>query len=114
MEKKLSKNNKKKTTELIIDFSKTKKDFQPICINGTETERETEAKVLGNAIINNLIWDIHVGEITRKAGKRPFLLLQLKRSGIPIKDLLKLYMTVAHAGIHLLCMVHFTHTGSAK
>ena len=42
--------------------------------------------------------------ITRKAGKRLFLLLQLKRSGIPVED----------SGIRMSSMVDLTHIGSPK
>ena len=65
--------NKSKTKELVIDFSKTRTNFPTIRIDGTDTQRVTEAKILGITITSNLTWDIHVDEITRKAGKRLFL-----------------------------------------
>ena len=65
--------NKRKTKELVIDFSKTR--------------------------------DVHVDEITRKAGKRLFLLLQLKRSGIPAEDLLIYNGGPAYSGIRMSSMV---------
>ena len=77
--------NKRKTKELVIDLSKTRTNFPTIRIDGTNTQRITEAKILGIAITNNLMWDVHVDEITRKTGKRLFLLVQLKRSGISVK-----------------------------
>ena len=40
----------------------------------------TEANVLGITITSNLTWDVHVGELTRKADKRLFLLLQHRYS----------------------------------
>ena len=76
--------NKSKTKELIIDLSKTRTNFPTIRINGSDTQRVT----------SNLTWNVHVDEITRKAGKRLFLLLQLKRSGIPVEDLLTVYTMV--------------------
>ena len=57
-------------------------------IDGTDTQRVTEAKILGITITSNLTWDVHVDEITRKADKRLFLLQQLKQSGLPAEDLL--------------------------
>ena len=66
-------------------LSKTRTNFPTICIDGTDTQRVTEAKILGITITSNLTWNVYVEEITRKAGKRLFLLLQLKRSGIPLK-----------------------------
>ena len=68
-----------------------------IRIDGTNTQRVTEAKILGITITSNLTWDIHIDEITRKAGKRLFLLLQLKRSGIPVENILTVYMTLGRS-----------------
>ena len=94
--------NKSKTKELVIDFSKTRTNFPTIRIDETNTQRVTEAKILGITITSNLTWDID--EITRKAGKRLFLLLQLKRSGIPVED----------SGIRMSSMVDLTHIWSPK
>ena len=95
--------NKRKTKELVIDFSKTRTNFPTIRIDGTDTQRVTEAKILGITITSNLTWDVHVDEITRKAGKRLFLLLQLKRSGIPAEDLLTVYTTVVRPTLEYAC-----------
>ena len=64
-------------------------NFPTICIDGTDTQRVTVAKILGITSTSNLTWDVHVDEINRKAGKRLFILLQLKLSGIPAEDLLQ-------------------------
>ena len=53
--------------------------FPTIRIDGTDIQRVTEAKIIGIAITSNLKWDVYIDEITRKAGKRLFLLLQYKR-----------------------------------
>ena len=95
--------NKRKTKELVIEFSKTRTNFPTIRIDGTDTQRVTEAKILGITITSNLTWDVHVDEITRKAGKRLFLLLQLKRSGILAEDLLTVYTTVVRPTLEYAC-----------
>ena len=95
--------NKRKTKELVIDFSKTRTNFPTIRIDGTDTQRVTEAKILGITITSNLTWDVYVDEITRKAGKRLFLLLQFKRSGIPAEDLLMVYTTVVRPTLEYAC-----------
>ena len=51
--------NQIKKNNLLLIF-KTRKDLQPMHINGTETQRVTEANVLGITIISNLTWDVHV------------------------------------------------------
>ena len=65
--------------------------------------RVTEAKILGITITSNLTWDVCVEEITRKAGKRLFLLLQLKRSDIPAEYLLTVYTTVVRPTLEYAC-----------
>ena len=48
--------NKSKTKQLVIDFSKTRTNFPTIRIDGTDTQRVTEAKILGITITSNLTW----------------------------------------------------------
>ena len=50
--------NESKTKELVIDYYKTRTHFSTIRIDGTDTHRVTEAKILGITIINNLTWDV--------------------------------------------------------
>ena len=78
-------------------------------INQTKT-------TLGNTITSNLIWDAHVGEISRIEGKRLFLMFQLERSGIHVKYLSDGIREggPAHVGICLSCTVVLTHAGYAK
>ena len=45
------------------------------------------AKLLGVAISNDLTWNKHVDNIIAKAGKRVYMLYQLKRAGIDQHDL---------------------------
>ena len=45
--------NKSKTTEFVIDFSKTTKNFPTIHIDGSLTQRVTEAKIRGITITIN-------------------------------------------------------------
>ena len=54
--------NKRKTKELVVDFSKTQTNFPTIRIDGTDTQRVTEARILGITITSNLTWDVHVDE----------------------------------------------------
>ena len=100
--------NKRKIKELFIDFSKTRTNFPTIRIDGTDTQRVTEAKLLVITITSNLTWNVHVDEITRKGGKRLFLLLQLKRSDIPVEDLLTVYITVVRLTLEYACPVWST------
>ena len=100
---------KSKTKVLLIDFSKTMTNFPTIRIDGAYTQRVSEAKIVGIIITSNL----HIDEITRRAGKRLFLLPQFKRSAIPIEDLI-FVGAPAYTGIHMSSMVDLTHFGSSK
>ena len=95
--------NKRKTKERVVDFSQTSTNLPTIRIDRTDTQRLPEAKILGITITSNLTWDVHVDEITRKAGKRLLLLLHLKRSGIPAEDLLTVYTTVVRPTLEYAC-----------
>ncbi len=53
-----------------------------------DIERVITRKILGVTISSNLTWNAHVANIVSKAGKRLYLLYQLKRAGIPQGDLL--------------------------
>ncbi len=69
----------RKCKELIVDFSRDKRVFDPITIDGICIPVFSKAKVLGLAISNNLSWNDHVIETIKKANKRLYFLVLLKR-----------------------------------
>ena len=78
--------NKRKTKELVIDFSKTRTNFPTIRIDGTHTQRVTEAKILGITITSNLTWDVHVDEIKReKQARGCFYCYNSNEQAFPLK-----------------------------
>ena len=74
--------NANKCKELGISFAKEQRVFDPVIIEGKEVELVTSAKLLGLTIANDLTWNDHVTEITKKAIKRLYFLTQLKRAGV--------------------------------
>ena len=50
-------------------------------------------KLLGVTITNNLLWNIHVSEVVKKASKRLYFLRQLKRAYVQKDDLLRFYIS---------------------
>ena len=64
--------NAGKCKELRISFAKEQRVFDPVTIEGKEVELVTSTKLLGLTIANNLTWNNHVTEITKKTGKRLF------------------------------------------
>ena len=89
--------NSEKCKEMIIDFSRNfslTSGIRSVTIGEQVLERVEHAKMLGVTISNNLTWSKHVDNIVSKAGKRVYMLYQLKRAGISQLDLVKIYVSV--------------------
>jgi len=103
--------NASKTKEMLICFSKNpvfNNSIPNIVIDDACIERVNHAKVLGVTISDDLTWNKHVENIISKAGKRMYMLYQLKRSGISQTDLLKVYVSVIRPVMEYACPVWHT------
>ncbi len=85
--------NDEKCKELRICFAKNQEDFQPIYVNGKELEIVKSAKLLGVTVTSDLSWNVHINNVIKKAAKRLYFLVQLKRANLPRKDLVLFYIT---------------------
>ena len=83
--------NSKKCKELRISFAKNKPQLAPIVVNNQELECVESAKLLGVTISNNLIWNMHIDQIIKKASKRMYFLIQLKRANVARHELILFY-----------------------
>ena len=88
--------NADKCKELRISFAKEQRVFDPITIEGKEVELVTSTKLLGLTIANDLSWNDHVTEITKKASKRLYFLTQLKRAGVPKQAVLRIVREICY------------------
>ena len=70
-----------------ISFTKSQQEFEPILINGDALEVVDSVKLLGLNISSDLTWNIHINEILKKASKKLYFLLQLKRAKVTRTDL---------------------------
>ena len=70
-----------------ISFTKSQQEFEPILINGDTLEVVDSVKLLGRNISSDLTWNIHINEILKKASKRLYFLVQLKRAKVTRTDL---------------------------
>ena len=70
-----------------ISFTKSQQEFEPILINGDALEVVDSVKLLGLNISSDLTWNIHINEILKKASKRLYFLVQLKRAKVTCTDL---------------------------
>ena len=62
-------------------------------MNGQPLEVVKSAKLLGLKLTNNLLWNEHINATIKKASKRFFFLIQLKRANVSLKDLVLFYIT---------------------
>ena len=83
--------NADKCKELIIDFKKNTHDFSSLVIEGNKLLVVSSAKILGVTISDNLKWNDHVLECIKKANKRLFFIVLLRRANVPTKDILDFY-----------------------
>ena len=75
-----------KRKELRISFAKHRVDLDPIIVNGKAINVAHTVKLLGLNISNDLRWNCHVSEISRKFAIRLYFLRQLERPNIPINQ----------------------------
>ena len=74
-------------------------------------------KLLGVIINKHLTWDDHVDAITKKANRRMYFALMLKRSGASPKDILRFYTAYIRPILEYACPVWhtgLTHTSQDK
>ena len=77
--------NADKCKEIRISFARNQPELNPITIENQIIEVVSDFKVLGLNISNNLTWNKHITELVKKASKRIYFLIQLKRAKIPIQ-----------------------------
>ena len=90
--------NSEKCKELRISFTSAS-EFPPVVIGQKCIKLVKDAKLLGVTISSDLTWNAHVSEVTKKAAKRLYFLLQLKRARVPQKDLCLFYITCVRSVI---------------
>ena len=72
-------------------------------------EQVAHAKQVGVTISHDLAWNKHVENIVKKAGKRLYMMYQLKRAGISQSDLVTVYLSVVRPLLEYACPVWHTN-----
>jgi Domain of unknown function (DUF1891) len=72
----------------------TRSSLAPLVVEGNQIYLVSSFKLLGVHIDNDLRWNTHIDALTKRANSRLYTLKQLKRAGLPDKDLLMFYTTV--------------------
>jgi hypothetical protein len=77
--------NAKKTKDMWISFTDAIPEPPRLRIGNEFIERVNIFKLLGVSFQNNLKWNAHVEEITRKANKRLYHLRECRKSQLPVE-----------------------------
>ena len=86
--------NTKKTKEMRICFSKRPPNIAPIIIDDTEIEVVNQAKLLGVWLSDDLTWHTHMDEIHKKACKRIFYIVMMRRAGYSKDEMIRAYASI--------------------
>ena len=101
--------NEDKCKEIRIGFKKNKHGFDPVLINGKDLSVDENAKILGVTISNDLKWNSQVEQAIKKANKRLYFLVQLRRAGVGAESLIKFYCTVIRPVLEYGAQVFITN-----
>ena len=84
--------NVSKCLSMDITFARSPSECTALQLAGHELTSVDVLKILGIKITKDLKWDTHITDITRKASGRLFMLTTLRRFGLKIEDLIKIYI----------------------
>ena len=94
----------RKTNEMLIgSISKDPTPHLMLC--GATVDRVTTFKLLGIHVSSDHKWAEYVNAIVSKAASRVHFLKQLKRAGVPIRDVLHFYTAIIRPVLEYACPV---------
>ena len=80
-----------------------------LIIDGNEIDNVQYAELVWVTISSDLTWNKHIENSVAKAGKRVYMLYQLKRAGICQHDLVTIYVSVIRHVLEYACPVWHTN-----
>ena len=81
------------------------KHFDPVTVDGIQIQATTSSKFLGLIINNTVTWNDHVDSLIKKAARKIYLLVQLKRERVPAEDLVAYYCACIRSSLDYACPV---------
>ena len=90
---------------LVISFSRDSPQFPGVCIDGTPIKTIQSTKLLGLTINDTLTWNDHIEELVKKASKKLYFLIQLKRAHVPTSDLVTFFCACIRSSLDYACPV---------
>lgn len=106
--------NSKKTQELRISFKRREVKWPEVLIGNDVILPASTVKLLGVKISKSLKWQDHVDDITKKASKRIYFLIMLKRASVPVEDIITVYTAMIRAVLEYGCPVWHTSLTEAQ
>jgi hypothetical protein len=97
--------NSSKTMEMLVSFSKTLPDVPKIVIDNAEIECVKECTLLGVILNDRLNWQDNVEKLYKKASRRMYFISQLKRTRMPSRDIIKVYVSLVRPIMEYACQV---------
>ena len=101
--------NAEKCKELRIDLKKIKQPFDPVLAGGEALPIVESVKILGLVMTGTLQWKDNIRESIKKANKRLYFIVLLKRAGVNVNDVLNFYCTVIRPVLEY-CAQAFHHS----
>ena len=86
--------NSSKTKEMLVSFSKKTPEVPTIVIQDKEIVRVRECTLLGVILNDRLNWQDNVEKLYKKASTRMHFISQLKRTCMPSRDIVKVYVSL--------------------
>ena len=100
--------NVQKCKELLFQFHRNRVPFDNIHLLAGCPNLVRQAKILGVTVSDDLRCSTHVLNIIKRANKRIFFIVQLKRAKIPTKEILNFYCCCVRPVLEYACEVfHF-------
>ena len=93
---------------MIVDFKRNTHNFSPVVNNGKNLTVCNSVKILGVTISANLKWNDHILECIKKANKRIYFIVLLKRANVPCSDIINFYCTAIRPVLEY-CATVFHH-----
>lgn len=104
--------NDEKTKELVRSFSRDLPQLPRACIDGSSIQTIQSTKLLGLTINDTSTWNDHIEELVKKASKKLYFLIQLKRAHVLTSDLVTYFCVCIMSSLDYACPVF--HYGLPK
>ena len=95
--------NVQKCKELLFQFHRNRIPFDKINLSTGCPNLVRQAKIPGVTVRDDLRWSTHIFNIIKKANKRVFFIVQLKRAKIPTKEIVNFYCCCVRPVLEYAC-----------